>query len=54
MDARTVAFAGYEGMRHGDAVVIPGILNKLLAISPRFGPAAIAVEINRFLLSERR
>jgi short-subunit dehydrogenase len=54
MDAHTVALAGYEGMRRGKAVVVPGILNKLLAIGPRLGPAVIALEINRFLLSERR
>lgn len=54
MGAHTVALAGYEGMRRGDAIVVPGLLNKLLAISPRFGPAMIALEINRFLLSERR
>ena len=54
MDAGTVAKAGYEGMLRGKEVVVPGLLNKLLAISPGFGPAAIALEINRFLLSERR
>jgi len=29
------------------------LLNKLLAISPGFSPSALALEINRFLLSER-
>lgn len=53
MAARDVALAGYEGMRRGKSVVVPGLLNKLLALSPRFGPAAIALEINRFLLEER-
>jgi hypothetical protein len=33
---------------------VPGLLNKLLAVSPAFGPAAIALEINRFLLAQRR
>jgi short-subunit dehydrogenase len=52
MDARTVALAAYEGMLRGKAVVVPGILNKLLAVSPRFAPTSIALEINRFLLSK--
>jgi short-subunit dehydrogenase len=54
MEARDVALAGYEGMRRGRSVVVPGLLNKLLAVSPAFGPAAIALEINRFLLAQRR
>jgi hypothetical protein len=54
MEARDVALAGYEGMQRGKSVVVPGLLNKLLAVSPRFGPAAVALEINRFLLAERR
>ena len=54
MEAHAVAKAGFEGMRSGRAVVVPGLLNKFLAISPGLGPAAIALEINRFLLAERR
>ncbi len=53
MEARDVALVGYEGMRRGRSVVVPGLLNKLLAVSPAFGPAAIALEINRFLLERR-
>lgn len=54
MTAREVALAGFEGMQRGKAVVVPGWLNKFLAISPGFGPAALALEINRFLLTERK
>ena len=54
MEASVVARAGYRGMQRGCSVVVPGLLNKLLAISPGFSPSAIALEINRFLLSERR
>lgn len=54
MAARDVALAGYEGLQRGKAVVVPGLLNKFLAVSPGFGPAAIALEINRLLLTERR
>ena len=54
MEASVVALAGYRGMKRGRGVVIPGIMNKLLAISPGLGPSAIALEINRFLLAARR
>ncbi len=54
MDARTVAQAGYDGMLRGKEVVVPGLLNKLLAIGGALPPSVIALEINRFLLSERR
>ena len=53
MEASVVALAGYRGMQRGCGVVVPGWLNKLLAISPGFSPSAIALEINRLLLSER-
>jgi len=35
MDARTVAEAGYRGLMAGKPVVIPGLMNKLLAQSVR-------------------
>lgn len=54
MAASVVARKGYRGMQRGSGVVVPGLLNKLLAISPGFAPSLIALEINRFLLSERR
>ena len=38
MDSRTVAVAGYKGLMKGKAVVIPGLLNKLVAFSTRLGP----------------
>ena len=53
MEAREVARAGYQGMRRGSSVVVPGLLNKLMAYSPGLGPPAIALEINRLLLSKR-
>jgi short-subunit dehydrogenase len=54
MEACDVAWAGYLGMLQGRAVIVPGLLNKLLAISPGFGPASVALELNRFLLGEGR
>lgn len=53
MVARDVALAGYKGMQRGCAEVVPGLLNKLLAISPGFSPSSLALEINRFLLAKR-
>lgn len=53
MGASVVARAGYQGMQRGCGVVVPGLLNKFLALSPGLGPSVIALEINRFLLSER-
>lgn len=54
MEARDVARAGYQGMQRRCGAVVPGFLNKLLALGGALPPSAIALEINRFLLSERR
>jgi hypothetical protein len=48
-----VARAGFQGMLRGDGVVVPGWLNKLIALSTELLPSAITLEINRFLLHER-
>lgn len=53
MDARVVALAGYQGMRHGCGIVTPGLLNKFLAISMRLAPPSIALKINHFILTDR-
>lgn len=53
MEANVVARAGYQGMLRGCDVVVPGLTDKLLSMS-RFLPTALVLEINRFLLSERR
>lgn len=52
MAARDVAEAGYRGLMRGSAVVVPGWLNKLLAMN-WLAPDAVSLEINRFLLSKR-
>jgi len=51
MDASSVARSGYLGMRRGRAVVIPGLINKLLALGGELPPRRIALEINRILLA---
>jgi short-subunit dehydrogenase len=53
MEARDVARAGFEGMLRGSGVVVPGWLNKFIALSTELLPSAITLEINRFLLHER-
>ena len=53
-NAAVVARAGYEGMRRGAAVVIPGWRNRVIALSARFTPAPLVLAINRWLLNTRR
>lgn len=38
MDAKKVAIIGYKGLMQNKAVIIPGIINKILAQSVRFTP----------------
>jgi hypothetical protein len=38
MDARTVARAGYRGMKRGEAVVVPGLRNRLTTLLVRLIP----------------
>jgi len=47
MDAARVARAGYDGMRRGKTIVIPGLANKLLAQSVRFTPRRMVTRIVR-------
>lgn len=49
MDARTVAEAGYRGLMAGKTVVIPGVLNKLLAQSVRVSPRKMVTKIARMV-----
>lgn len=52
MDARTVAEAGYRGLMAGKPVVIPGVMNKLLAQSVRFSPRTMVTKIARKMQEE--
>ena len=47
MDAARVARAGYEGMKRGRRVVVPGIRNALLVQSVRFGTRRLVTAITR-------
>lgn len=49
--AQAVARAGYRAMMRGRRVAIPGLMTKLMAIAGELPPRAIALEVNRWLLS---
>jgi short-subunit dehydrogenase len=50
MDAHTVAEAGYRGLMAGKAIVIPGLMNRVMAqsvrVSPRWAVRKIARHLN--------
>ena len=48
-DAQTVASAGYRAMKQGKTLVIPGVLNRLVAFSTRFVPRRALTAIARTL-----
>jgi short-subunit dehydrogenase len=52
-DARSVARAGYEGMKRGRRVVIPGLGNKLLAASVRLSPRRFVTAVARRIQEKR-
>jgi uncharacterized protein len=54
MDARTVAEAGYRGLMAGKLIVIPGVMNKLLAQSIRVSPRSLVTKIVRKMQEEVR
>jgi short-subunit dehydrogenase len=49
MKSKDVALAGYKGMLAGKGLVIPGFLNKTLAMSVRFSPRKLVTGISRSL-----
>ncbi len=52
-DAARVAKAGFDGMMRGKPVVVPGIMNKLIAFSPRISPRRLLVAISAKLVEPR-
>jgi short-subunit dehydrogenase len=46
MDAPRVARVGYNGMMKGEAVVIPGMRNKLITIAARLTPRAVMTKMS--------
>jgi uncharacterized protein len=49
MKSRDVALIGYKGMMAGKGLVIPGVINKTLAMSVRFSPRKLVTAISRSL-----
>ncbi len=47
MDSLTVARAGYEALHRGQAVIIPGFMNKMMAQSVRFLPRSAVTNMVR-------
>jgi len=52
-DAARVARAGIRGMIQGKAVVVPGITNKLVAISPKITPRRLLLWMSRKAVERR-
>lgn len=52
MDAAAVAEAGYRGLMKGRGVIVPGLRNKLLALSVRLSPRKVVTAIVRWLNEE--
>jgi len=50
MEAATVARRGYDGMMKGRRLVIPGLLNKMLAHSTRMGTRGLSASIVRRIM----
>jgi hypothetical protein len=53
MDAAEVAQAGYRGLMRGDSVIIPGFVNRLLALVVRFVPRGFAAAVIRGIQAKR-
>ncbi len=49
MKAADVAEIGYSGLMNGKKIIIPGLMNKLLAFNTRFTPRSVLVMITRYL-----
>jgi short-subunit dehydrogenase len=45
MDAATVARIGYQALQKGQTVVVPGLINRLMAQAPRVTPRALTLRI---------
>ncbi|HNT75085.1 MAG TPA: SDR family oxidoreductase [Anaerolineae bacterium] len=51
MNASQVAQAGYAGMLKGKTTVVPGLFNKLLALSIRFTPRRLVTRLGKYLMA---
>jgi uncharacterized protein len=53
MDAQTVAQLGYDALMRGKTIVIPGLLNKILAKSVRFFPRKLVTQMVRTMQEDK-
>ena len=53
-DAQSVARAGYRGLMRGQAIVIPGARNRLLALAVRLFPRGVVTQVVRGVQERRR
>lgn len=53
MDSRRVAMAGYQGLMRGKRVVVPGFYNKLMAMSYRFTPRSLLLNIGKYIMDKK-
>jgi short-subunit dehydrogenase len=53
-DAASVARAGFRGMMAGKDIVVPGLANKLVALSPRFSPRRLLLRVSRKLVERNK
>ena len=51
-NAASVARIGYRAMMRGKTVVVPGLINNLVALSPRIAPPAMIIKISRRLIEQ--
>ncbi len=51
MDTATAARIGYAGFKSGQAVVIPGLMNQIMAQSSRFAPRALVRRLVKRMMS---
>ena len=53
MDAQQVARAGHRGVRFGRRLVIPGVINNLMALATRIAPRWLLIRILAYLNDTR-
>jgi short-subunit dehydrogenase len=53
MDAKTVAQIGYQALMQGKTLVIPGLMNKILAKIVRFVPRKLVPKIVRSMQEDK-
>jgi short-subunit dehydrogenase len=53
MSAAAVARDGYRALKRGATVVVPGVLNKIGAVSGRFAPRAVSLPLARAMMAKR-